>query len=181
MDTMKIWQGDALRPPENAMRTLFDRRALVSALCCCLIATASLSAPPAVPASVQGTWVSGKSGCDAPLRVVIAADRLTLHNGADSESLGGIEMAGPSYFPPGYAGIMAVLITEFDGQQPATATFNVGERKGTAQIEFAPLMPGKATPALTQYNNRIGKLNLAKRFPLDKVMLKRCAGGVPAK
>jgi hypothetical protein len=41
---------------------------------------------------------------------------------------------------------MAVLITEFDGQQPATMTFNLREKKGVAQIEFSPVMPGKATP-----------------------------------
>jgi len=84
-------------------------------------------------------------------------------------------MAGPGYFPRGYAGIMAVLITEFDGQQPATMTFNANEKKGAALIEFAPLMPGKATPQLTAYNKRITQLGLAKRFPIDKVALKRCA------
>jgi hypothetical protein len=36
------------------------------------------------------------------------------------------------------------------------------------------------------YNERISKLNLAKRFPLDKMPLKKCPGGpgasaVPAK
>ena len=69
---------------------------------------------------------------------------------------------------------MAVLITEFSGQQPVTGTFNVGEKKGTAQMDFAPVMPGKATPQLTPYNSRISKLNLVKRFPLDKVLLKKC-------
>jgi hypothetical protein len=84
-------------------------------------------------------------------------------------------MAGPGYFPPSYSGIMAVLIAEFDGQQPATMTFNVGEKKGVAQIEFAPVMPGKPTPQLTAYNKRIGQLGLAKRFPIEKLPLKRCA------
>jgi hypothetical protein len=51
----------------------------------------------------------------------------------------------------------------------------VGERKGVAQIEFAPVMPGKPTPTLNAYNARISKLGLAKRFPLDKVPLKKCA------
>jgi len=36
-------------------------------------------------------------------------------------------------------------------------------------------MPGKATPQLTAYNKRITQLGLAKRFPIDKVALKRCA------
>jgi hypothetical protein len=107
--------------------------------------------------------------------VQVAADRLTLVNGKDTESLGGIEMAGSGYFPPGYNGIMAVLITEFSGHQPATATFNIGEKRGVAQVEFAPVMPGKPTPTLSQYNARISKLDLARRFPLNKIALKRCA------
>jgi hypothetical protein len=130
----------------------------------------------AVPAEFQGTWVSARASCESPVRLRITSDRLMLDHGGDSESLGGIEMAGPGYFPPGYKGIMAVLLTEFSGQQPAIVTFNVGEKKGVAQIEFAPVMRGRATPQLTQYNARISKLNLAARFPIDKVMLKRCAG-----
>ena len=71
---------------------------------------------------------------------------------------------------------MAVLITEFDAHQPATLTYNLGEKKGVAQIEFSPLMPGKSTPMLNAYNARVSRLALAKRFPLDKVPLKKCAG-----
>jgi len=112
---------------------------------------------------------------------VIAADRLTLVNGKDSQALSEIEMAGPGYFPPDYRGIMAVLITEFSGQQPVTASFNVGEKKGVAQLDFAPVQPGKSTPQLNAYNARISKLNLAKRFPLDKVSLKKCAAAPSAR
>lgn len=129
-----------------------------------------------VPAEYQGTWVSARASCESPVRMRITGDRLTLESGGDSESLGGIEMAGPGYFPPGYNGIMAVLLTEFSGEQPAMVTFNVGEKKGAAQLEYSPIMPGKSTPALAKYNARISKLNLAARFPLAKVTLKRCAG-----
>ena len=142
------------------------------------------AAVSAVPAEFQGTWVPSKAACESPVRVLVAADRLTLANGKDSEALGGIEMAGPGYFAPDYRGIMAVLITEFSGHQPVIATFNLGEKKGAAQVEFAPVMPGTGTAQLKAYNARISKLNLAKRFPLNKVLLKRCAGGsgaAPAK
>ena len=71
---------------------------------------------------------------------------------------------------------MAVLITEFSGQQSATATFNLGEKQGVAQVEFAPVIPGKANAQLAAYNARISKLNLAKRFPINKVPLNKCAG-----
>jgi len=107
--------------------------------------------------------------------MVVDADRLTLEQGSDRQELGGIEMAGPGYFPPDYRGVMAVLITEFDGQQPVTVTFNPDEKKGSALAEFSRATPGKATPQLAVYNKRITTLNLAKRFALDKVPLKKCA------
>ena len=154
--------------------------ALLAGVCLAPIAS-GVTAPSAVPAEFQGTWVPSKATCDSPVRVSISADRLMLENAKDSEALGGIEMAGSGYFPPDYAGIMAVLLTEFSGDQPVTATFNVGEKKGTAQVEFAPVMPGKATAQLAKYNAHISKLNLAKRFPLNKVPLKRCVGAAPAK
>jgi hypothetical protein len=128
-----------------------------------------------VPKEFQGIWVPAKAACDSPLRVSVAGDRLTLANGADSQSFGGIEMAGPGYFPPGYRGIMAVLFTEFAGHQPVILHFNADEKKGVAQAEFAPVMPGTPTPQLKAYNAHIAKLNLAKRFPLQKVPLKKCA------
>lgn len=97
--------------------------------------------------------------------------------GVSDKALGGIEMAGPAYFAPDYRGIMAVLFTEFSGHQPVIATFNLGEKKGAAQVEFASVTPGTATAQLKAYNPHISKLNLAKRFPLNKVLLKKCAGG----
>ena len=81
-----------------------------------------------------------------------------------AQALGEIEMAGPGYWGPEYRGIMAVLITEFSGQQPVTASFNVGEKKGVAQLDFAPVQPGKSTPQLNAYNARSSKLNLASHF-----------------
>jgi hypothetical protein len=143
--------------------------------CAWLAPIAGAMAATGVPPEYQGTWVSAKAPCESPVRARISGDKLTLDSGNDSESLGGIEMAGPGYFAHDYKGIMAVLLTEFDGEQPAMVTFNVGEKKGTAQIDFAPVMPGKATPLLAKYNARISKLNLAARFPLNKVVLKRCA------
>jgi hypothetical protein len=143
-----------------------------------LFLAAGLSSAQAqgVPAEFQGTWVPSRATCDSPVRMLVAAQVLTLVNGKDSAALGGIEMAGPAFFGPEYRGILAVLITEFNGQQPATATFNVGEKKGVAQVEFSAVVPGKANPQLNALNARISKLNLAKRFPLNKVPLKKCAG-----
>jgi hypothetical protein len=108
--------------------------------------------------------------------VVLTADKLTLVNGTDRQVIGGIEMAGPGYFAPDYSGIMQVLITEFDGQQPVTMTFNVGEKKGVAQADFAPVITGGNAQAAA-YVARINELDLARRFPLDKASLRRCAAG----
>ena len=147
---------------------------VTTALCAASVAT-NVVAAGNVPAQFQGRWVPAKAACESAVRMLIGADKLTLVNGSDTQILAGIEMAGPGYFPPDYRGIMAVLITEFDAHQPATVTFNVGERNGVAQIEFSPVMPGKPTPTLNTYNARNSKLGLGKRFPLDKVPLKKCA------
>jgi hypothetical protein len=151
----------------------------------CAFALMNFAAPIAtaqsgpVPAEWQGTWVPVKAACDSAVRVVITADKLTLVNGNDKQAIGGIEMAGPGYWAPDYQGIEAVLITEFEGQQPVTAVFNAGEKKGVAQVSFAPVQPGAAGNALmTAYNKRITELNLVRRFPLHEVPLKKC-GAAP--
>jgi hypothetical protein len=148
-----------------------------------LLAMGLLAGPTAaqsgsVPAEWQGTWVPVKAACESPVRVVITADRMTFINGNDKQAIGGIEQAGPGYWGPDYQGIQVVLIAEFDGQQPVTAIFNAEEKKGIAQVSFSPVMPGAAgNVPMTAYNKRITELNLAKRFPLHEVPLKKCAAG----
>lgn len=133
-----------------------------------------VAAQSTVPAEFQGTWVPANANCQSPVRVQVSAQVLTLVNGKDSAAIGGIEMAGPGYFPPDYRGIEAVLITEFNGQQPVTAMFNYGEKKGAAQVGFSTLITGAANAQAKAHNARISKLNLAQRFPLNKVPLKKC-------
>jgi hypothetical protein len=119
--------------------------------------------------------VAASAACTAPVRVRIEATRITLVNGTDTESLGGLEMAGPGYFPPDYKGIQAIAITEFSGNQPLLATFNHGEKKGVALVEMA--VPGPDRPGAAASNAMYAyfrKLNLAKRFPLHQVPLKKC-------
>jgi hypothetical protein len=137
-----------------------------------------LGAGPAtaqVPAEFQGEWVAASAACTAPVRARVEAARVTLVNGADMESFAGIEMAGPSYFGPEYNGIQAVLITEFEGAQPVTATFNLNEKKGVTQLELGvptPAHPANKVAAVA--NARLAKLNLRKRFPLQNIPLKKC-------
>lgn len=144
-------------------------------LCLLLCVLAARSAAAQVPAEFLGEWVPAAATCDSPARVRFEVAKITLVNGGDSESLAGIEMAGPAYFAPDYQGIMAVAITEFSGDQPVTATFNVQEKRGVAQVELASPTPGKAPNAtVAALNARFTKLNLAKRFPLHAVLLKKC-------
>ena len=129
-----------------------------------------------IPAQFHGKWVPANAGCESSLSVAVSAGRLVLANGKDTEAIGGIEMAGPGFFAPGYRGIQVVALTEVSGHQPVTATFNAGEKKGAGLIEYAPIMPStKPNPAQKAYNARISKLNLAKRFPLNNAPLKKCA------
>ena len=171
--------NDTLKP------AAIDRLRRGAATVCLLAATGLTSSdaaagPNDAPAPFRGAWVPAKTTCESPIRMVVGADRLTLQNGKDVEELGGVEMAGPGYFAPNYRGVMAVLLTEFSGDQPAMVTFNAGEKKGVAQLEFAPAMPGKGNAQQAKYNAHISKLNLARRFPIDKVPLRKCAAGPAA-
>lgn len=128
-----------------------------------------------VPAEFQGDWVAASAACTAPARVRIAATSITLVNAADTESLGAVEMVGPGFFAPGYDGIMKVAISELGGDQPVSVTFNYQEKRGVALAEMAPPGPdARGNTALNALNARLRKLNLAKRFPLHQVPLKKC-------
>jgi hypothetical protein len=145
------------------------------AVMCVAVAVSALAAQRTVPADYQGRWVPSNGACDSPVAVVVAADRVTLINGKETLVLGDVEIAPAGYWGRDYRGIMALAITEFSGHQPATVSFNYGEKKGVGQVEVAPVMPGRPNTQMTAYNAHIQKLNLAKRFPLDKVPLKKCS------
>jgi hypothetical protein len=160
------------------MQTRRSRRWGATFTTTALLLTTAAGAAAQVPPEHQGEWVAASAACTAPARVRVEAARLVLMNGADMESFGGIEMVGPSYFGPNYNGIQAVLITEFEGAQPVTATFNLDEKKGVAQLELG--VPTPAHPAnkvAAAANARLAKLSLRTRFPLQNVPLKRCPAG----
>jgi hypothetical protein len=145
----------------------------ISAFAVLLLAV--LPAAAQVPADFHGEWVAATAACTTPLRVRFEAARVTLVNGADMESFGGIEIAGPSYFGPDYKGIQSVLITEFEGDQPVRATLNLDEKKGVTALELnVPTPANPANKVAMAANARLAKLNLVKRFPLQNVVLKRC-------
>lgn len=146
---------------------------ILSATCLAALSVSRVAAQ--IPGEFQGDWVSAQTSCEASTRFRVEAAKLTLINGADSESFGGVEMAGPAYWGPDYRGIMAVAISEFSGDQPVIATFNLDEKKGAAKVELAAATPGARSAASLALNARYTKLNLAKRFPLHAVPLKKCA------
>ena len=64
---------------------------------------------------------------------------LTLVNGKDSQALGDIEMAGPGYFLR--TTVASWLADHRVQREPPThrRSFNVGEKRGVAQVDFAPV------------------------------------------
>ena len=50
----------------------------------------------------------------------------------------------------------------------------LARRKGVGLVEYSPVTLRPNAP-VDAYNARIMKLNLAKRFPMDRVPLKKCA------
>jgi hypothetical protein len=149
-----------------------NRTTLSIAFVCAVVVLAPEPVTAQVPDEYLGDWVTAAAACSVPLRFRVEATTLTLV-GADSESFGGVQMAGPAFWGPDYKGIMAVAFAEFDGAQPVIATFNLNEKKGSPGVEFTPVTPG-ANAAYAPINARLLKLNLAKRFPFEKVPLKKC-------
>jgi len=78
---------------DRAIRRAFASSLVVAALSAVVGTTGSVAAGT-VPAQFQGKWVPGKATCESAARMVVGA-KLTLVNGADTQPLSGVEMAGP--------------------------------------------------------------------------------------
>jgi hypothetical protein len=103
----------------------------------------------------------------------VEAETVTLINDADTASFEGIQVAGPGYWGPDYTGIQAVMITEFEGDQPVTAFFNYEEQEGAAMVDYT-VLDGQVNPYYAPMQERLKKLDLAGRFPLKGVGRKKC-------
>ena len=112
------------------------------------------SAQDPVPDDQAGTWVPAKGGCDSPLRLILLGSQATLVNGEDRVSHGNLGVTH-SYFGQSYQGISYVLMPDYDNSQPYIVYFNANEKKGQTTLD-------------------ITDASLKKRFPLEKMVLKRC-------
>ena len=125
-----------------------------------------------VPAQFHGDWVPQKATCEAaPARLRVAAGNLTLINGKDTQTYGGLGVP-TSYFGPDYRGISVVAIADFEGAQPFTVYFNHEEKKGVTRVEIYVPMPGPANPQVAKIQSAAKAL--AARFPVNNVPLKQC-------
>src|SRR5678816_697681 len=125
-----------------------------------LVLLATVLSPPvalaqtdAIPPDQLGVWVPAKSDCKSPLRLELAPKTMTLINGKDRISHGNVGLSH-SYFGNSYQGIQFAAMPDWDKTQPYTVILNAGEKKGRAEIYF-------------------DNAALKKRFPLEKVGLKR--------
>ena len=134
----------------------------------------SLIAQDPMPAEFQGDWVPATTTCQAPARFRVTESRFTLINGRDSQEYGDLELAS-GYFGPDYDGIQQVAIAEFNGDQPFRATFNANEKKNAVVLEIYTEMQGVSNPAVLAIQAKAKRLS--QRFPLNNVVLKKCAGG----
>jgi hypothetical protein len=118
-----------------------------------------LAQTDAIPPDQLGVWVPAKSDCkSSTLKLELAPKTMTLTNGKDRVSKGNVGLSF-SYFGNSYQGIKFAAMADWDKTQPYVVILNAKEKKGQAEIYF-------------------NDAALKKRFPLEGVLLKRCASTV---
>lgn len=105
-----------------------------------------------VDPKLRGEWVPAKAACPSPLKVVVEANKVTFHNGAQQQAYNKLEQcyscAGPSVQD------VVWLSTDAMGDSPFIIHFDTNKRIAT-EVDFS------------------NDTKLAARFPL-KGPLKRC-------
>lgn len=153
--------------------SLRGRVGTVGVLAASMTVAVAIAGQPAIPAQFQGDWVPQAATCDgAPVRFRVATTTMTLINGKDSQTWGNVALPS-GYFGPEYQGISVVALPDFDGSQPFTVYFNVDEKKGVTRVEIYTPMAGKLNPAVAKL--QAAAKQLATRFPVNNVPLKKCA------
>lgn len=154
------------------IRTMARGGALPLAAMLLFLGAQPVRAQDSIPAEFRGDWVAEKDKCDAKARFRVAENQVTLINGKDTATYGDIGIAH-SFFGPDYSGISVVAMPEINsGNSPFTIYFNVDEKKGVTKLEIYQEIKGPQTAQLKQIQDAASKL--AKRFPLNLVLLKKC-------
>jgi hypothetical protein len=148
-------------------------RTLVVAAVLALLGAPAAATEDKVPAEYQGDWVPEKGTCESPVRFRIAETRMTLINGKDSASYGGIGITH-TFFGPDYQGISFVAMPELDsGNAPFTVFFNADEKKGVTKVDIYQEIKGTQNAQVKAIQAAAKKLS--ERFPLNNIPLKKCA------
>ena len=150
-------------------------RSLTRTLCGLLIWAFLLSVQAAaqqtISAEFHGEWVAATAGCDATVRFRVTSTELTLVNGRDSQTWGGVGVPS-GFFGPDYMGIIVVALPDFEDTQPFTVFFNADEMKGVTKLSIYFEMQGRLNPQLAAI--QAAAKQLATRFPLNDIPLKKC-------
>jgi hypothetical protein len=141
------------------------------AMAAVIVASAPARAQSPIPAEFQGDWVAASATCESLVRFRVAPLTLSLINGTDTQSWSNVALP-TSFFGPAYTGMSVVALPDFDGSQPFTAFFNADEKKGVARLEIYFEMKGNLNPAVAKI--QAAAKQLAARFPLNNVPLKKC-------
>lgn len=143
-----------------------------------LVGGADAAAQDVIPPEFHGDWVPATATCESPARFRVTGTEMTLINGEDSQTYGDLAISH-GFFGPEYAGISVVAIPEFNGSQPFTVYFNADEQKDVTRLGIYYEMQGPSNPQLDAIQN--AAKDLADRFPLNLIDLKKCpAGATPA-
>lgn len=153
------------------MNVKLRKRFLAGASAAAVVAASVLTAAQAIPAAFQGDWVPLSAPCTSTVRFRVTEKTFTLINGKDSQSWGRIALPG-AYFGPDYRGISVVAIPDFDFSEPFKVYFNTGEKKGVTRVEIYVEM--KEPPSAPVAKLQADAQQLAKRFPLNNLPLKKC-------
>lgn len=125
----------------------------------------------------RGSWVPASADCSSPLHLRVEATHVALVNAGEEEIYADIGWP-VAYFGPSYQGISVVALPEISsGNSPFTVIFNADDKPGVTKLV---IVEGKEIPgAHPAYNENIrARKELNRRFPLDRVPLKKC-GGLP--
>lgn len=129
---------------------------VVTTLALCAVPRAAAAQTNEIPREFVGDWVPARSACTAPMRFRVAPRQVTLVNGRDSATYGDVDICLTCAGGTRYEGITVFMLPQYSsGNSPFMAHFNAEEKRGVTRLEDM-------------------KPEVAKRFPLGAVALRKC-------